>query len=152
MLGKAPSSIAESVAQASPRRLRTNPTPHEWSANGVIAHLRACADVWGGCIETILAEDEPTIRAVNPRTWIRNTDYLTKDFRDSLRAFTAQRADLMAVLEPLTPTNWSRHAIITGAGSLSNGPFSTMPNGSQAIERPHIRQIRRVVEAVASQR
>jgi hypothetical protein len=29
----------------------------EWSALEVLAHLRTCADVWGGCISRIIRED-----------------------------------------------------------------------------------------------
>jgi hypothetical protein len=28
--------------------LQTSPGPDEWSANDVLAHLRACSDQWGG--------------------------------------------------------------------------------------------------------
>ena len=33
----------------------------------VLAHLRACADVWGTCMVTIITQDQPTLRGVNPR-------------------------------------------------------------------------------------
>ena len=57
-------------------------------------------------IETIIAEDRPTIRAANPRTWINKTDYPELEFRPSLRSFTTQRANLLAVLEPLPHESW----------------------------------------------
>src|SRR5688500_13751570 len=110
LLGEAPPRIAEAVAGVSARRLRVGPAPDEWSAVEVLAHLRACADVWGGCIETILAEDAPTSRAVSPRTWIRSTDYSALASEDSLRAFEAQRTSLLADLRSLTPKQWSRTA------------------------------------------
>src|SRR5262245_49175028 len=43
-----------------PELLHTAPAPHEWSAVDVLAHLRACADVWGNCIAEIIAHDHPT--------------------------------------------------------------------------------------------
>ncbi|HVC23113.1 MAG TPA: hypothetical protein VNH82_06780 [Candidatus Dormibacteraeota bacterium] len=54
----------------------------------------------------ILAEERPTIRAVNPRSWIEKTDYLELEFKGSLRAFATQSADLLAVLGPLPPQDW----------------------------------------------
>ena len=33
--------------------------------------------MWGGSISTMLGEEHPTIRAINPRTWIHETDYPT---------------------------------------------------------------------------
>src|SRR5690349_12029223 len=75
LLASAPPRIAACTVDLTPAQLRTAPNPDEWSANDVLAHLRSCSDMWGKAIEVILAEDEPTIRAVNPRTWIKSTDY-----------------------------------------------------------------------------
>src|SRR5574341_1459385 len=92
LLREAPSRISAMTSSLTPDQLRTSPGPGEWSANEVLAHIRACADVRGGAIHTILDEDTPTIRAMDPRRWMRETDYLDQDFRTSLEAFTAQRA------------------------------------------------------------
>src|SRR5437868_3301754 len=94
-------------------QLHTTPKHNEWSANDVLAHLRSCADVWGNCIVAIIAQDRPTLRAVNPRTWIKQTDYLEQEFQPSLHAFATQRIDLLAVLEPLAPEGWARSATVT---------------------------------------
>ena len=59
LLGPAPARIAARTDGLMPAHLRTRPAPDEWSTNDVLAHLRACADVWGDCIATILAEDNP---------------------------------------------------------------------------------------------
>ena len=104
------------TAGLAPAQLHTRPTPDEWSANEVLAHLRACADVWGDCIVAMLAHDAPTLRAVNPKTWIRKTDYLEQDFQPSFHAFATQRSELLAVLEPLAREGWSRAAMVSGAG------------------------------------
>jgi hypothetical protein len=101
LLAEAPPRVAALTAGLAPARLHTTPNHDGWSANDVLAHLRACADVWGNCIVAILAEDTPTLRAVNPRTWIKKTDYRELEFRLSLLSFATQRADLLAVLEPL---------------------------------------------------
>jgi hypothetical protein len=42
-----------------------------------------------------------TLRAVSPRSWIEQTNDPDLKFRPSLRAFTTQRAGLLAILEPL---------------------------------------------------
>ncbi len=101
LLVETPPRIAAITSGLTPAQLRTNPGMDEWSANDVLAHLRSCADVWGGCIMTMVAEDMPTIRAVNPRAWIKQTDYRDLEFRASLDAFAAQRAELLAFLEQM---------------------------------------------------
>ena len=151
MLAKAPPRIAAVTAGLTSAQLHTHPHPGEWSANDVLAHLRSCADVWGNCIEVILAQDRPTIRAVNPRTWIKRTDYLEQEFRSSLQAFTAQRTALLAVLEPLSPEVWSRSATVTGAGKVLERTVLFYAQWMAEHERPHVKQIERMVSTMHMQ-
>jgi len=72
--------------------------------------------MWGNCIEVIIAQDKPTIRAVNPTTWINDTDYLEQKFQPSLRAFATQLTDLLKVLEPLADKGWSRAVTVKVMG------------------------------------
>jgi hypothetical protein len=95
-------------------RLHLKPDEDVWSANDILAHLRACADVWGKSIQAMITQDHPTVRYVSPRTYMRKTDYPQLDFRQSLAAFTTQRTDLLALLDALEPESWSRGATFTG--------------------------------------
>jgi hypothetical protein len=124
LLAETPLRIASLTADLPPAQLNTAPARDKWSANNVLAHLRACADIWGNCMITMIGEDRPTLRAVNPRSWINRTNYLNLEFRPSLRAFARQRADLLAVLDPLPRKGWSRVATVTGAGG---GPRADGP-------------------------
>jgi hypothetical protein len=148
LLAEAPRRLAALTAGLSSAQLWTAPDPGEWSANDVLAHLRACADTWGAAITTILAEDAPTIRAVNPRTWIEQTDYLDLDFQPSLRAYATQRADLLTLLEPLPPGGWARTATVTGAGRPLERTTLDYAERLARHEQPHIKQIARIVNAL----
>ena len=148
LLAETPPRIAALTAGLAPAQLHTAPNRDEWSANDVLAHLRACADVWGGCIAVIIAQDTPTLRAANPRTWIKKTDYLEQGFQPSLHAFAAQRTDLLAVLEPLAPEGWSRAATVTGAGNPLVRTVHTYAQWLARHERPHIKQIIRIVNTL----
>ncbi len=167
MLASMPGRIAALTDGATPEQLVTAPAPGEWSAAGVIAHLRSCADVWGDAIRVIAANDPegkrpPTvpfgnaadreagrlsIRAINPTTWVLQTDYFDLAFAPSFAAYAAQRADLVAFLGELDADDWPREVIVTGAGP----PLTyTLHNFSQRIaihERPHLRQIRDAIGA-----
>ena len=149
LLAAAPERIATLSVGMSPAQLRTAPGPDEWSANDVLAHLRACADVWGACIATILAEDHPTIRAIDPRTWMRQTNYLDLEFPPSLREYTTQRTELLAVLEHLPPDAWTRAATLTGAGRPIERTLQSFAERMARHERPHIKQIERVIQALS---
>lgn len=152
ILGEGPERIAASTAGLSPEQLRTPPAPGEWSANENLAHLRACGDMWGKAIATILAQDHATFRAVNPRTWIQQTDYPDLDFRPSLTAFTAQRAELLALLRPLQVGDWSRSATVSGAGKPLELTVQSYGDRMAAHERAHVKQIARIAEVFRTQR
>ena len=148
LLRETPERIGALTADLTPARLRTAPEHDAWSVNDVLAHLRSCADVWGSCIATILAEEHPTIRAVDPRTWIKRTDYPELEFEPSFHAFTAQRAELLAVLEPLPRDAWSRGATVTGAGSPLERSVQSYAARLARHERSHYRQLERIAGAV----
>ena len=148
LLAATPPRLAALTAGLAPDRLRTAPDHDQWSANDVLAHLRACADVWGGCIAAMIAEDRPTLRAVNPRTWIKTTDYPELEFRPSLRAFATQRAELLAALEPLPSAGWSRAATVTGAGKVLERNVLFYARWLAEHERPHLKQVERIVSTI----
>jgi hypothetical protein len=148
LLAAAPPRLAALTAYLTPAHLRSAPAPDEWSANDVLAHLRACGDMWGACIMAMLAEDRPTLRAINPRAWIKQTNYLKLEFRPSLRAFTTQRAELLAILQPLPPEGWSRSATVTGAGKPLERTVQFYAEWLASHERPHIKQIERIANTL----
>ncbi len=137
MLAAAPTRLAGLTEGLHPAQLLAPPEPGEWSARDVLAHLRACADLWGKCIVEMLSQDRPVIKAVNPRSWIEKTDYREQEFLPSLQAFTIQRAGLMAVLKPLAPEAWSRTATVTGAGKLLERTVHTYAQWLATHERTH---------------
>ena len=146
ILKETPPRLAKLTAGLTPTQLQTVPSLGEWSASEVLAHLRACNEVWGGYyIMTILAKDNPTIKAMNPRTWIKNTDYLEQEFQTSLRAFTKQRRRLLAVLEPLPAKEWIRTNILIGAGKPLQQTLISHADGLARHERAHLKQIERIL-------
>jgi len=146
MLVEAPPRLTALTADLTTTQLHAKPDHDEWSANDVLAHLRSCADVWGNCIEVILAQDKPTIRAINPRTWIKSTNYLEQKFQPSLRAFATQRTGLLKELNQLAPNDWSREATVTGAGAVLKRTLHIYAQWLARHERPHIKQIERIVK------
>jgi hypothetical protein len=150
LLEAAPQRVAAATAGVAPARLRRAPARDAWSANDVLAHLRSCSDVWGGCIVTMLAEDRPTIRAVNPRSWMDRTSYPELDFHRSLRAYAKQRGALLRVLEALPRTSWSRGARVTGAGAVLERTVLFYAQWLARHERAHVKQIERLVTASRS--
>lgn len=130
------------------RQLSSPPADGEWSIVEVLAHLRSCSDVWGGAIETIVAEDHPTIKAVSPRTWIESTDYRDRKFRPSLEAFATQRARHLALLRSLESSGWSRAATVTGGGAPLELTVHSYADRWARHERTHCKQVERTVRSL----
>jgi hypothetical protein len=147
LLEETPRRIAAATRGLTETQLQRSPERGEWSANEVLAHVRACADVRGEPIRTIVTEDHPTFRAVNPLTWIKKTNYLELEFRSSFRSFAKQRADLLAVLKPLPRKGWSRSATVTGAGAVLERTVLSYAQWVARHERPHVKQIERIANS-----
>jgi hypothetical protein len=148
MLAATPTRLSGLSAGLSEAQLLAAPVTGEWSARDVLAHLRACADMWGSYIVQILSEHRPAFQAVNPTTWIKQTDYLEQQFRPSLQAFSAQRSGLLAILVPLAPAAWSRTAMVTGAGKPRQRTAYTYALWLANHELLHLRQIEGIVNTV----
>jgi hypothetical protein len=145
LLSATPKEIARLARGRSDRQLHRKPAPDAWSARDIVAHLRACAEVWGGSIRRMLTQDHPTIRYVSPRGWIRRTDYLEESFEASLREFSQTRAGLIEALSALDTAGWSRGATFTGT---TLGRVATVLSYARRIaehEVGHIDQIRRTL-------
>lgn len=144
-LRQQPEQIAALTAGLRRARLHSPRSPSEWSVNDVLAHLRSCADMWGKYIAMIIAEDHPTIRAMNPTTWIKSTNYPELEFAPSLHAFEEQRAELLALLRSLPKAGWSRGATVTGAGRPRERSVLEYARWLANHERSHVKHIARIV-------
>jgi hypothetical protein len=129
-------------------RSQFRPDANAWSANDILAHLRACADVWGKSILAMITQDHPTLRYISPLTWIRKTDYLELEFHQSLVAFTRQREELAKALEPLAIADWSRGATFT---ATTRGREQTVLSYVQRMtqhENEHCEQIEALLKSM----
>jgi hypothetical protein len=148
VLSETPNHLFAFTVDATPAELRAPPEPGEWSVAEILAHLRSCADVWGGAIELIVAENHPTIKAINPTSWIESTDYREVEFAVSFSAFTTQRAALLSLLERLPSKGWSRSATVEGAGRPLVRTVLTYADWLARHERSHRNQIEKTVAVV----
>ena len=129
--------------------LHAAPSPGEWSVNDVLAHLRACQEVLGGIVVRILAEDHPAWKGMSPRTWQRRSGYHEWEFRPALEAFAEQRAEFLAVVEPLVPADWQRTASVTGmVGDVHEYTAQFYGDWLAGHERAHLKKLPRVIGTV----
>ena len=148
LLRENPTRIAQVTAGLTAAALLQPPGPDAWSANELLAHLRSCADVWGGYIRQLIGEDRPKIRAISPRGYINRTNYRELAFQPSFRAFEAQRAELVSLLEVLEPRDWSRSAYVTRSGKVVTETVLSFAERLADHERHHLDQFARIVAAL----
>jgi len=149
LLEETPERIAAATAGLAAAGARTSPRAGEWSLNDILAHLRACADVGGDAIARILAEDHPTLTAVDPRVHVTETDYPRADFASSLRAFARQRTRSLGVLRRLTPKEWSRSARVLGRSRTREESVLSYAHWLARHERAHYPEIERLARRVS---
>lgn len=133
-------------------RLHAASGPDDWSPSDVLAHLRACCDVWGGNVERILAEEHATFAGMNPRTWMARTDYPDWPFDVAFGSFSTQRDELIRALERLTPDDWERSATVRSYGQANERTVRSYISKLAKHERTHVRQIERTLNPGARQR
>ncbi len=145
ILSESPQLIARLAHGCDDDQLHRTPAPDAWSARDILAHLRACAVVWGRSIDRMLAEDHPTLRYVSPRSWIKRTDFLAQDFQHSLRAFAAERTVLLGTLRAIDAHDWIRGATFTGTTAGREATVLTLARRIADHEVGHWEQLRRTL-------
>ena len=112
LLEETPRSVAELTTGVDDRALEVKPAEKSWSVRDILAHLRACADVWSFSMYAMLAEDEPVLPDIDERKWAKAAGYGGVPFRESLQVFSLERKDLLRVLRGLPLESWEKPAVI----------------------------------------
>ena len=141
-----PRRIAAHTAGLPRTRVHKTPVLGEWTVNDVLAHLRSCSDARGEFMRSMLAEQRPTLRAVDPRTLLEQTGYRELEFGPSLRSFVRQRARLLAFLRALPRKSWSRTAVVTGGGPARERTVLFYARWLAHHERAHVRRLARTLQ------
>jgi hypothetical protein len=137
------------MSAASDDLRRARPRSDDWSAHESFAHVRACADVWGGHITTILSDSPASIPAGDPRAWAVDHGYTDADFAESFAAYAGRRVALLAVLRALAGGGWARSAVVVGSARRTERSVRWHAEHIVRHEDQHVLQIRRTLRAVA---
>lgn len=114
LLEEIPHFIETKTMNISDGRLSDKPDAKSWSVNDILAHLRACADLWTHSIYAMLAEKEPVLPDIDERKWAKAAGYADVPFSESFGGYLAQRQNLLRVLNGLPLTAWEKTAVISG--------------------------------------
>jgi hypothetical protein len=102
-LAAGPRRIARAVARGRGARLRRRPQPREWSVVEILAHLLDGEVALGFRIRKVAAEPGAAIAAWDQEQWTPGLRHRRAHPRTALAAFTALRADTVALVRRLAP-------------------------------------------------
>ncbi len=142
LLTLAPLRLETATCGLEAMRLDFRSDEEPWSISDILAHLRACSDVWGNSIIAMMTQDNPTLRYMSPRSWMKKPKYMDQEFDRALQSFAQERQKLVKVLADLDETGWSRRATFTGVSDRQRD--QTVLTYSARIvshEQPHLDQI-----------
>lgn len=138
--------LITSIAEQMPEeQLRLQPLPTAWSLVDLLAHIHACAEVWGDDIERMLTLDSPKFTKPHPRKVMLSSRHQEPPFADSARAFATLREGLLSRLETLGLDQWERGATIDGR----NHTIFTQTRRMALHEATHAEQIRDACRVIA---
>ncbi len=107
-LASIPTRIAHGVARRNLEQLQAAPAPNTWSAQDILAHLRAADDIVTSRIYMVLVRDNPPLTAYDERRWAEVSRYHSIDFATSLSLFALRRAEVVMVLQNTNDEEWRR--------------------------------------------
>lgn len=142
LLTEAPLRLEKVTSGVQTTRLNLRTDVEPWSVSDILAHLRACSDCWGSSINAMISQDNPTLRYVSPRSWMKKPKYAEQAFYAALKSFTQERQKLIKVLTDLDKASWMRHGTFTGTSPRQRD--QTVLSYSERIinhEQPHLEQI-----------
>jgi hypothetical protein len=90
----------------------------------------------------MLTQDNPTLRYVSPRAWMRKPAYQEQAFDAALASFIQERHKLLTVLANLDAAGWARCGTFTGTSPRQRE--QTVLSYAERIvthEQPHLDQI-----------
>lgn len=141
-LAQGPQRIAAATEAIPVAQLQQRSEAEPWSVADILAHLRACSDLWGAAINAMLTEDNPKRRYVSPRSWVKKPTYAEQEFAVALDLFTLERQKLIATLDALDGAGWQRPGTFTGTSPRQRN--QTVFSYAERIvnhEQPHLEQI-----------
>lgn len=90
----------------------------------------------------MITQDNPIMRYVSPRSWMRKPEYRDQEFHAALESFTEERQNLVKSLADLNEADWARRGTFTGASPRQRDQTVLSYSGRIVNhEQPHLDQV-----------
>ena len=117
--------------------------PGKWTIRQIVAHLADVELVAAHRFRQMIAEDNPTLVAMDQNAWAANLDYARRKPKQSLETFRRMRSENYDLLKELPESAFGRTGAHTG-----NGPVSVLQllEGYAGHVESHARQLQEIRE------
>ena len=119
----------------------------KWSVREVARHLADSELVWAVRLRMVLAQERPTLHGYDQEAWASRLRYREADLEAALHEFDAVRRGNVALLEGAAADDLRRVGVHGERGEESVERMVPLYAGHDLV---HLRQIRRILSAVAS--
>ena len=162
-LQQTPSELERAITGKTDSELSRRPDAHSWAAKEIVCHLRDVEELFQIRFHTVVALDEPRIlvlgasakdlapwriggsigHPLDPARWATERQYLRNDTHEALAAFQRRRAEVLTLLQSLSPAEWERGGIHLSQGRLTLAEWVAR---LAAHDDNHVDQLRRALE------
>ena len=118
--------------------------PGKWSIRQIVAHLADMELVAAQRFRMVIAEDNPTLTAIDQNAWARNLDYARRKPKQSLETFRRIRAENYELLKDLPAAAYDRAGNHTEDGRVT---LHQLLSGYAEHAESHARQLQEMREA-----
>ena len=119
-LAATPGRLMTELSSAEPDRLARSPSPSEWSALQVLAHVRASDAIMSPRVIQLIGEgSDIALAVVDDRAFASTRLRAVTPIEVQLGAFALGRAEFVAVLRTLTAEEWSHSVLHPEYGRLT---------------------------------
>jgi len=155
--------LEQAIAGKIDSELARRPDPHSWAAKKIVCHPRDVEELFQIRFHTVVALDEPRIlvlgatakdlapwriggpigHPLDPARWAEERQYLRSDTGEAFAAFQRRRAEVLTLLQSLSPAEWERGGIHLSQGRLTLAEWVAR---LAAHDDNHVDQLRRALE------
>jgi uncharacterized damage-inducible protein DinB len=116
---RGPAELEAAITGLTPEQLRATPIPGRWSTLQVVGHLADCEQFLADRMKRTIAMERPLLMGMDENKYMAAFDYHARDLQEELALIRLTRAQMVRLLTPLAPFEWSRQAVHSEAGLMT---------------------------------
>lgn len=147
VLEATPGAVREVVARVPDQALGTPEGPGKWSIREVVRHLADSEIVWAFRLRMVLGQERPELQGYDQDAWAERLRYTEADVGTAMEEFQVIRRGNLRMLEGLPAADLRRVGVHAERGEESVEHMIRLYAGHDLV---HLRQMRRIVDAVAA--